>query len=91
MWGLDEYSPTQPRRDHMEYTEYDRDSEAIEPLVPDITEPTGETVAFTDNAAPDKDHRRNVDRSPHLTQTPYYTWDIEMIDPLVPIITLEKD
>lgn len=69
----------------MQHTEYDRDSEAIDPLVPHFAEPMGQSPASAGQTSTDAQRTKGTQPS-HLDQTPYYTWDVEMIEPLVPII-----
>lgn len=69
----------------MRYTEYDRGSEAIEPIVPQVADP-GEQSTNTEKP-PATDTGGTADSPPsHLEQISYYTWDVELIEPLVPIM-----
>jgi hypothetical protein len=70
-----------PNGDTDETAAYDRDSEAIEPLVP---------VMPPDDAGGRREHRRDgtdgnamLARS-QLGHTTEYTWDVEMVEPGVP-------
>ena len=70
-----------PDRDTNDTAAYDRDSEAIEPLVP---------VMPSDDAGGRREQRRDgADGNvmlPHsqLGHTTEYTWDVEMVEPGVP-------
>lgn len=73
--------PRQPSESTTDATNYDRDSEAIEPLVP---------IMPPDKGDPGRERRRDgtdgsmmLDRS-QLGHTTEYTWDIEMVEPGVP-------
>jgi hypothetical protein len=70
----------------MEYTEYDRDSEAIEPLVPHFAESTEQPSDSSNEISSGNAQRPDHTQSSHLEQTSYYTWDVEMIAPLVPVL-----
>jgi hypothetical protein len=73
--------PRQPIKETTDATNYDRDSEAIKPLVP---------VMPPDKDDPGRERQRDgtdgsmmLDRS-QLGHTTEYTWDIEMVEPGVP-------
>lgn len=70
----------------MQYTEYDRDWEAIDPLVPHFGDSSEQSTVSTDQpSSTDTEEPTNTLPS-HLDQISYYTWDTEMIEPLVPIM-----